>query len=134
MSRAWPREGELSVQQRTEVLVGVARGLEYLHQFGIVHQDMKPANVLLDANMQAKVLDVGLVRMTEGTAVNHTRVVATPGYVDPAYSHTNKATPMADVHCYGVMLLEVITMRHVILSVDGAGCNIRDWVRVAGYH
>ncbi|CAI7905159.1 unnamed protein product [Closterium sp. NIES-53] len=104
------REGELTLQQRMDVLVGVARGLEYLHQFDIVHRDVKPANVLLDARMQPKVSDFGLVRMTEGTTVNPTRVVGTPGYVDPAYSRTNKATPMADVHSYGVLLLEVITL------------------------
>ncbi|GJP66114.1 hypothetical protein CLOP_g23031 [Closterium sp. NIES-67] len=123
------REGELTLQQRMEVLVGVARGLEYLHQFDIVHRDIKPANVLLDANMQAKVSDFGLVRMTEGTTVNPTRVVGTPGYVDPAYSRTNKATPMADVHSYGVMLLEVITLKPVTLSLNGSLCNIKDWIR-----
>ncbi|CAI6009985.1 unnamed protein product [Closterium sp. NIES-65] len=75
------REGELTLHQRMDVLVGVARGLEYLHQFDIVHRDIKPANVLLDARMQAKVSDFGLVRMTEGTLVNPTRVVGTPGYL-----------------------------------------------------
>ncbi|CAI5504726.1 unnamed protein product [Closterium sp. Naga37s-1] len=123
------REGELTLQQRMDVLVGVARGLEYLHQFDIVHRDIKPANVLLDARMQAKVSDFGLVRITEGTTVNPTRVVGTPGYVDPAYSRTSKATPMADVHSYGVLLLEVITLKPVILSIDGGQYNIKDWVR-----
>ncbi|CAI6011168.1 unnamed protein product [Closterium sp. NIES-65] len=49
---AGPKKGTLTLQQRMDVLVGVARGLEYLHQFDIVHQDIKPANVLLDARMQ----------------------------------------------------------------------------------
>ncbi|CAI5474636.1 unnamed protein product [Closterium sp. Yama58-4] len=124
-----PSQGELTLQQRMDVLVGVARGLEYLHQFDIVHRDIKPANVLLDAKMQAKISDFGLVRITEGTTVNPTRVVGTPGYVDPAYSRTNKATPMADVHSYGVLLLEVITLKPVILSMNGAQYNIKDWVR-----
>ncbi|CAI7824369.1 unnamed protein product [Closterium sp. NIES-53] len=76
---------------------GGGTGVGVLHQFDIVHRDIKPANVLLDARMQPKVSDLGMVRMTEGTTVNPTRVVGTPGYVDPAYSRTNKATPMADV-------------------------------------
>ncbi|CAI5949201.1 unnamed protein product [Closterium sp. NIES-64] len=121
------KKGKLTLQQRMDVLVGVARGLEYLHQFDIVHRDIKPANVLLDANMQAKISDFGLVRMTEGTTVNPTRVVGTPGYVDPAYSRTNKATPMADIYSFGVMMLRIILTKPVVIQENG-GINIRDWV------
>ncbi|GJP48933.1 hypothetical protein CLOM_g8207, partial [Closterium sp. NIES-68] len=121
------QKGTLTLQQRMEVLAGVARGLEYLHQFDIVHRDIKPANVLLDANMQAKVSDFGLVRMTEGTTVNPTRVVGTPGYVDPAYSRTNKATPMADVHSFGVLMLEVMLTKPTVIQESGQDTNIKDW-------
>ncbi|CAI5470043.1 unnamed protein product [Closterium sp. Yama58-4] len=118
----------LTLQQRMDVLVGVARGLEYLHQFDIVHRDIKPANVLLDAKMQAKISDFGLVRITEGTTVNPTRVVGTPGYVDPAYSRTNKATPMADVFSFGVMMLEILLTKPVVMH-ENRGVNIKDWVK-----
>ncbi|CAI7830808.1 unnamed protein product, partial [Closterium sp. NIES-54] len=91
----------LSLLQRLDVMIGVAEGLQYLHSFGIVHRDIKPANILIDRNMQAKVADFGLVRMGEGTTVGATRVMGTPGYVDPAYFKSQKATPMADVHRYG---------------------------------
>ncbi|CAI7893577.1 unnamed protein product [Closterium sp. NIES-53] len=46
-------EPPLTLQQRLDILIGAARGLEYLHSFGIVHRDIKPANILLNANMQA---------------------------------------------------------------------------------
>ncbi|GJP34360.1 hypothetical protein CLOM_g18811 [Closterium sp. NIES-68] len=55
----------LSVRVRLDILIGMARGLEYLHSFGIVHRDIKPANILLDKNMQAKIADFGLVRHGE---------------------------------------------------------------------
>ncbi|CAI5982151.1 unnamed protein product [Closterium sp. NIES-65] len=77
----------LSLRQRLDVLIGVAKGLQYLHDFGIVHRDIKPANILLDAKMQAKIADFGLVKLSGGTAmgtsVAATRVMGTPGYVAP---------------------------------------------------
>ncbi|CAI5480144.1 unnamed protein product [Closterium sp. Yama58-4] len=88
----------LTLQQRVGILLGVARGLEYLHSFGLVHRDIKPANILLDAHMQAKVAEFGLVHVGEGTATGFTRVLGTVGYVDPAYSLTHNATTTADVY------------------------------------
>ncbi|CAI5463729.1 unnamed protein product [Closterium sp. Yama58-4] len=104
----------LTFQQRVDILIGAARGFEYLHSFGIVHRDIKPANILLDGNMQAKISDFGLVRMGEGTALQSTRVVGTPGYVDPSYVASNKATTAADVYSFGVVMLELMTGRQAV--------------------
>ncbi|CAI5983436.1 unnamed protein product [Closterium sp. NIES-64] len=108
----------LTMQQRLGILTGMARGLEYLHGFSIVHRDIKPANVLLDARMHAKLADFGLVRLGEGTSVAATRVMGTPGYVDPAYYRSHKATPKADVHSFGVVMLAVITARKAIYNIE----------------
>ncbi|CAI6000543.1 unnamed protein product [Closterium sp. NIES-65] len=91
-------ERPLNLKQRLDILIGMARGFEYLHGFGIVHRDIKPANVLITNSMQAKIADFGLVRMGEGTTVGTTRIVGTPGYVDPVYSRTSKATAASDVY------------------------------------
>ncbi|CAI7893573.1 unnamed protein product [Closterium sp. NIES-53] len=120
----------LTLQQRLDILIGAARGLEYLHSFGIVHRDIKPANILLDKHMQAKVSDFGLLRMGEGScSVQSTRVMGTPGYVDPVYSITRKATPSADVYSFGVLMMELLACKHVVmLSEDGSHTNIKEWV------
>ncbi|CAI5462823.1 unnamed protein product, partial [Closterium sp. Yama58-4] len=120
----------LTLQQRLDILIGAARGLEYLHSFGIVHRDIKPANILLDRHMKAKVSDFGLLRLGEGScAVQSTRVMGTPGYVDPVYSITRKATPSADVYSFGVLMMELLACKHVVmLSEDGSHTNIKDWV------
>ncbi|CAI7797748.1 unnamed protein product [Closterium sp. NIES-54] len=117
-------------KERVHVMIGVAEGLQYLHSFGIVHRDIKPANILLDSKMNAKVADFGLVRLGEGTSATmaSTRVMGTPGYVDPAYYKSQKATPAADVHSFGVVLLTVITARRAIYEVGDKQVNIKDWV------
>ncbi|GJP63975.1 hypothetical protein CLOP_g21015, partial [Closterium sp. NIES-67] len=88
----------LSLRQRLDILIGAARGLEYLHSFGIVHRDIKPANVLITADLHAKIADFGLARAEEGSTVGCTRVMGTPGYVDPIYSKTSLATTETDVY------------------------------------
>ncbi|CAI5993897.1 unnamed protein product [Closterium sp. NIES-64] len=112
-----------------DVLIGVAQGLQYLHSFHIVHRDIKPANILLDKKMQAKVADFGLVRLGEGTTVIATRVMGTPGYVDPAYFKSQKATPMADVHSFGVVMLTMITARKALECLDEGQINLKQWVQ-----
>ncbi|GJP55648.1 hypothetical protein CLOM_g14591 [Closterium sp. NIES-68] len=91
----------LNFKQRLDILIGIARGFEYLHSFDIVHRDIKPANILITSDMQAKIADFGLVRGGEGTTVGTTRIMGTPGYVDPVYSRTSKATPASDVYSFG---------------------------------
>ncbi|GJP55930.1 hypothetical protein CLOM_g14944 [Closterium sp. NIES-68] len=118
----------LTIRQRLDILIGMARGLEYLHEFGVVHRDIKPANVLLDDKMKAKLADFGLVRHGEGTSVAATRVMGTPGYVDPAYYKSQKATPMADVHSFGVVMLTVLTARKAICNLESDQVNLKTWV------
>ncbi|CAI7756770.1 unnamed protein product [Closterium sp. NIES-54] len=49
----------LTLKQRLDILIGMARGFEYLHGFGIMHRDIKPTNVLITDNMQASLVTVG---------------------------------------------------------------------------
>ncbi|CAI7802891.1 unnamed protein product [Closterium sp. NIES-53] len=118
----------LPIAQRLSVLIGAAHGIEYLHSFGIVHRDVKPANILLDDKFEAKIADFGLLREGEGTTVCATRVMGTPGYVDPAYFKSSKATPMADVYSFGVVMLMVLSARPAVIT-DGTDSqlNIRKW-------
>ncbi|CAI5949529.1 unnamed protein product [Closterium sp. NIES-65] len=121
----------LSLLQRLNVLIGVAKGLHYLHDFGIVHRDIKPANVLLDAKIHAKIADFGLVKLTGGTAmgtsVAATRVMGTPGYVDPAYYKSHKATPPADVYSFGVVMLVVISARKAVQVSETSQISLKQW-------
>ncbi|GJP48867.1 hypothetical protein CLOM_g8142 [Closterium sp. NIES-68] len=118
----------LSLKQRLDILIGIARGLDYLHSFGLVHRDIKPANILLGESMQAKIADFGLVRAVEGSIVGISHVVGTPGYVDPVYTVTSKATTATDVYSFGVLMLVVLTGRSPSPMADGESNHILAWV------
>ncbi|CAI7775209.1 unnamed protein product, partial [Closterium sp. NIES-54] len=120
-------ERPLNLKQRLDILIGMARGFEYLHGFGIVHRDIKPANVLITNSMQAKIADFGLVRMGEGTTIGTTRIVGTPGYVDPVYSRTSKATAASDVYSFGVLMLVLLTRQAPLSETAGKSWQIIPW-------
>ncbi|GJP30710.1 hypothetical protein CLOM_g4854 [Closterium sp. NIES-68] len=117
----------LNLKQRLDVLIGLARGFEYLHSFGMVHRDIKPANVLITADMQPKIADFGLVRAVEGTTVGTTRIMGTRGYVDPVYSRTSKATVASDVYSFGVLMLVVLTGQAPLTESAGGTRKITLW-------
>ncbi|GJP60656.1 hypothetical protein CLOP_g17879 [Closterium sp. NIES-67] len=117
----------LNLKQRLDVLIGLARGFEYLHSFGMVHRDIKPANVLITADMQPKIADFGLVRAGEGTTVGTTRIMGTRGYVDPVYSRTSKATAASDVYSFGVLMLVVLTGQAPLTESAGGTRKITLW-------
>ncbi|CAI5979873.1 unnamed protein product [Closterium sp. NIES-64] len=86
-------------------------GLAYLHGFEtpIVNRDIKPANILVTADMHAKVADFGLLKLLTHGDADATRVAGTPGYVDPDYNRTNIITAKSDVFSFGIVLLELLT-------------------------
>ena len=98
----------LSADQRLRVAEDVVRGLAYLHAQGVVHRDIKSANILLDGEGRARVADAGLARDVNAQTTTMTRglAVGSPGYLDPEYAETYRVTTASDVYSYGVVLLE----------------------------
>ncbi|CAK9313949.1 unnamed protein product [Citrullus colocynthis] len=101
----------LKWEQRFNILTGIAAGLLYLHEDWeqvVIHRDVKPSNVLIDADMNARLSDFGLSRQYDHDEISHTtRVVGTIGYIPPELFRMGKASKSADVFAYGVLLLEV---------------------------
>uniref|UniRef100_A0ACD5TEW9 Uncharacterized protein n=1 Tax=Avena sativa TaxID=4498 RepID=A0ACD5TEW9_AVESA len=124
----------LTWRQRIRIAVESARGLEYLHKScspAFVHRDVKTSNILLNANLEAKVADFGLLKAfsREGdTHVSTARLVGTQGYLAPEYAVAMQLTEKSDVYSFGVVLLEVITGQHPILQCPEP-TNIIQWVR-----
>ncbi|KAK3141405.1 hypothetical protein QOZ80_4BG0333470 [Eleusine coracana subsp. coracana] len=100
----------LTWEQRLEIIVGVAKGVAYLHGLKevIVHRDLKPSNILLDDNWRAKIADFGTAKVFIDGQTNQT-LVQTPGYTAPEYPAEGCLTLKCDVYSFGVMLLEIVS-------------------------
>jgi serine/threonine protein kinase len=98
----------LNGTQRTNIAIGIAHGMKYLHANDIIHRDLKSANVLLDAKMLARVADFGLGKfMDSGPEV--TRATGTVQWMAPEQVFTPDYGPPADVFSYGMVLFELLT-------------------------
>ncbi|KAM0014777.1 putative protein kinase RLK-Pelle-URK-2 family [Helianthus debilis subsp. tardiflorus] len=104
--------------QRLQIAIDCARGLWFLHTYPagcIVHRDIKPTNILLNMNFQAKLADFGLSKIID-TGLSHvsSEVRGTFGYVDPEYQKNSRVNPSGDVYSFGIVLLQLLSGQRVI--------------------
>ncbi len=95
------------------LIAKVARAVQYAHEQGILHRDLKPGNILLDGRGEPLVSDFGLAKWLEPTGhLTHTPTVfGTPGYIAPEQVNgsAGKLTPVADVYSLGAVLFDLLT-------------------------
>jgi hypothetical protein len=107
LDRALQHWGRLEPRHAVAIAQQVAQALDYAHREGIIHRDVKPANILLDGKGWAKVADFGIVAILGDRQVARTRI-GTPRYM--AYEQFNgAATPQSDLYSLGACLYEMLT-------------------------
>ncbi|CAL4977419.1 unnamed protein product [Urochloa decumbens] len=104
----------LDWKTRRKIITHIAKGLSYLHEEcmkRIAHLDVKPQNILLDENFNAKLSDFGLCKVIDrDTSQVITRMRGTPGYLAPEWL-TSQITEKADVYSFGIVVMEMISGR-----------------------
>lgn len=95
---------------KQKILIGVARGLKYLHDRNIIHRDLKPGNILLDDDYQPHITDFGLSKFFEvGHSKSQSQIVGTLAYMSPEVIKGGKYDTKTDVYSFAILMFEVLT-------------------------
>src|SRR5437899_8670316 len=107
------RRTPMPIRQAVELIAKVARTVHFAHEHGILHRDIKPGNILLDAKGEPHLTDFGLARLVESeSTVTHTlEVLGTPSYMAPEQAAGNNAgvSGVTDVYGLGAVLYQLLT-------------------------
>src|SRR6266699_3133121 len=103
----------LPLRRAAELIAKLARTVSYAHEHGILHRDIKPGNILLDAKGEPHLTDFGLARLveTESTVTHTMEVLGTPSYMAPEQAVGNNAgvTSATDIYGLGAVLYQLLT-------------------------
>ncbi len=104
------RHGSLGLDESIQIAIQVARGLEAAHKVGIVHRDIKSANIMIIEEAQAKIMDFGLAKMPGATEISKTTIaMGTAAYMSPEQARSEAVDQRTDIWSLGVCLYEMLT-------------------------
>ena len=98
-----------SLERVLELAAGIAAGLDYAHSHGIVHRDVKPANVLLTKDLRPKLSDFGLVKLTSTELTTTGTLLGTPAFMAPEQVRGLAVGPASDQFSFTVLLYGMLT-------------------------
>jgi len=105
----------LSLLERISVMSQVAEGLDYAHRCGVLHRDVKPANIMLLTDGSIKIMDFGIARLTADTSTRLTQqgfLIGTVLYMAPEQLRGSDVDALCDIWSYGVILYELLAGRN----------------------
>lgn len=102
--------GPLDLDEALRIATQVAEGMQIAHKKGIIHRDIKSANIMVDDRNQAKIMDFGLARMTGGTLLTQEgTAMGTIAYMSPEQARGDEVDHRTDIWSLGVVLYEMLT-------------------------
>ncbi|KAG2585903.1 hypothetical protein PVAP13_5NG009100 [Panicum virgatum] len=123
------KAGLLDWGTRYKIALDAAEGLSYLHHDcvpAIVHRDVKSNNILLDAELSARVADFGVAKVVEAKSMSV--IAGSCGYIAPEYAYTLRVNEKSDTYSFGVVLLELVTGKPPVDPEFGEKDLVK-WVR-----
>lgn len=98
-----------SLPEIVQLMSSVCSALDFAHQAGVIHRDMKPGNILLDKNGIPFIVDFGVARVGMSTMTSTGTIIGTPSYMAPEQVMGQQVDRRADIFSLGVILYELIT-------------------------
>ncbi|MCB1054745.1 MAG: protein kinase [Acidobacteria bacterium] len=105
------RAGRPELEFTARVVCQIADALDYAHSKGVVHRDVKPANILLTADNQVKITDFGIALLNTSNLTQDGQMLGTPNYMAPEQIRGTDVDHRADIFSLGVVLYEMLTRR-----------------------
>jgi eukaryotic-like serine/threonine-protein kinase len=110
LSQIISERSPMSAQTTASILIQAANALEAAHQGGVVHRDVKPANILITPDGTAKLTDFGISRLVNTAPLTQTgQILGTAQYLSPEQAMGQSATPSSDIYALGVIGHEMLT-------------------------
>ncbi|MPY91463.1 MAG: protein kinase [Luteitalea sp.] len=122
------RQAPMSLAQKLKLMVELCSGLAHAHEAGIIHRDVKPANLMVDQHGRLRILDFGIARVSESTltrvGMQMTEVnvrIGTPGYMSPEQIEGGEIDRRSDLFAVGSVCYELLSYREAF-----SGTNTRE--------
>lgn len=106
------RFGQLPVGKSLSIAIQICEGLAEAHRLGVIHRDLKPGNIMIDRQGNARILDFGIARSLQEKGITSAgMILGTPEYMSPEQAEAREVDHRSDIYSLGILLYETVTGR-----------------------